>query len=230
MKTVLVVGGTSGLGLELAKALSLQGQRVIITGRKSPPLDHLSFFELPLDSDQLQVKIDAFVSEQAIFDTVIYAAGFYQRGHIGEFSAQQISAMCKVGLEAPLLLMRAILAKQGSLSSFVAVTSTSEWTPREYEPAYSATKAGLGMFAKSLSLDPNIGRVAVIGVAGMKSGFWAGTDMDTSEMLDPAWVARESLKHIAKPVDFKHIKVLRQPPRIEVIESFYKKPATPPVN
>ena len=34
-KTTLVVGGTSGIGLELAKTLIARGEKVIITGRET---------------------------------------------------------------------------------------------------------------------------------------------------------------------------------------------------
>jgi uncharacterized oxidoreductase len=38
-RTVLITGGTSGIGLELAKQLQQQGNTVIVTGRDQAKLD-----------------------------------------------------------------------------------------------------------------------------------------------------------------------------------------------
>ena len=41
-KTVLITGGTSGIGLELAKQLLQRGNTVLVTGRDQEKLDPLS--------------------------------------------------------------------------------------------------------------------------------------------------------------------------------------------
>ena len=42
-ENILIIGGTSGLGLELAKQYCALGHKVFITGRKDPKIPDLQF-------------------------------------------------------------------------------------------------------------------------------------------------------------------------------------------
>lgn len=111
-----------------------------------------------------------------------------------------------------------VLNHQKYLPGLIAVTSTSQWTPRLREPVYTAVKAGLGMFANSVSLDPAIGKTLVAAPAGMKTPFWKGTDKDTSDMLDPAWVADQILNLYNDDFKYKYARIMRGPSRVEIME------------
>src|SRR3989344_3159537 len=112
--------------------------------------------------------------------------------------------MLHVGLTAPVTILNRILKNQKSLPGFIAITSTSQWTPRLLEPVYTAVKAGLGMFANSLSLDERVGKTMVAAPAGMKTNFWATTDKDISDMLDPEWVADQMLIQWSDSFKYKY--------------------------
>ena len=76
------------------------------------------------------------------------------------------------------------------------------------------------MFANSLSLDSQVGKVLVAAPAGMKTSFWRETTKDTSDMLDPKWVAEQIVKSYNDgQFDYKFIKILRNPPRVEVADA-----------
>lgn len=176
---VLIVGGTSGLGLELAKKYAKDNHQVIVTGRKDPAQQNLEFRKLPLNkSDQLKEDIEDFVGTLPNIDIFVYAAGFYQEGTITELSTPSIKDMLDVGINAPIWFVRELLQQHGSLEQFVAVTSTSQWTPRLKEPVYTAVKAALGHFANSISLDPRVKKTLVAGPAGMLTDFWHMTEQD----------------------------------------------------
>ncbi|HUC01337.1 MAG TPA: SDR family oxidoreductase [Candidatus Paceibacterota bacterium] len=216
----LVVGGTSGLGLELARLLKINHKEVVITGRTDPKDPESTFFKMSLESGTgFPLPMDQLVDDYT-FGTVVYNPGFYQEGRISDLSDRQILDMVNVGFLAAAMLIRRILLKQGRLERFVAITSTSQWTPRELEPVYTAVKAALGMFANSLSLDQRVGRTLVVGPSGMNTKFWAGTHRDMSVMLDPRWVAGLVIDHLFElpGYTYKHIKILRDPPRVEVTE------------
>ena len=217
----VVIGGTSGLGLEIAKILK-SSYEVVITGRKNPDEKELIFYPFDLDAP-LEKLVDRSraVALKALneIDLLVYAAGFFQEGRIHELSAEDIQRTNNVGLLAPAVLSSQIINIQGSLPGLIAITSTSEWTPRLTEPVYTAVKAGLAMLARSLSLDPRFEKVLVAAPSGMRTKFWVGTDRDTSEMLEPHWVAEQIVEEFEKPgYKFKHMKILRGPARVEISE------------
>jgi short-subunit dehydrogenase len=214
----LIIGGSSGLGLSLANKLA-DHYHVIVTGRRDPGQDNIQFETLDLSgSTGLQDRVDQLVKGLPDLDLLVYAAGFYQEGTITELSVDQIHEMLNVGLAAALFVTRSVLAKQGELDGFIAITSTSQWTPRLLEPVYTAVKAGLGAFANSLSLDPRVKKTLVAGPAGMATKFWEGTSKDTSDMLDPDWVADETLKLFDGTFSYKYARILRSPARVELQE------------
>lgn len=218
-QTVLIIGGSSGLGLELGLLLS-SSNHVIVTGRQDPKNKQVEFRSLDLSSkEEVTKNIDEFINKIPQVDLFIYAAGFYQEGKISDLSDKNIREMINVGLVAPAILIQRILKKQKTLPGIMAITSTSQWTPRRLEPIYTAVKAGLGMLANSLSLDENIGKVLVIGPAGMNTSFWRKSPRDMSVMLNPKWVAKQTIKLYTNDFEYKFAHILREPPRVEVIEN-----------
>lgn len=218
----LVIGGTSGLGLSLAKKLT-KDYDVFVTGRRKLAEPDLHAYPLDLSSKSgLDKRINTLLAELPDIDLLIYAAGYFQDGIVTDLSIEQIDEMLNVGLVAAIYVSREILRKQDALPEFVAITSTSQWTPRLKEPVYTAVKAGLGAYANSLSLDPRVGKVLVAGPAGMDTNFWKGTDKkehDTSLMLDPDWVANAIQELRAGQFTYKFARILRGPARVEVQET-----------
>lgn len=218
----LIIGGTSGLGLSLAKKLA-DTYDVHITGRTDPGETPLTFHTLDLSNTaELLSAIDTLLQELPQIDLLVYAAGFFQDGTVTDLTVEQINTMLSVGLTGAIYLTRQLLEKQNELGEFIAITSTSQWTPRLNEPVYTAVKAGLGAYANSLSLDPRVKKTLVAGPAGMATNFWKGTDEkehDTSQMLDPDWVADRILELSSENYTYKFARILRGPARVEVHES-----------
>lgn len=218
-KRALIIGGTSGLGFEIAKKLNHEYE-VHITGRRSrgdilyPHQQHY----LPLDADNLLDTLNSLFSKIKHIDLLVYAAGFFQSGLIGELNRSSIEHMIHVGLSAPAIALNKLLARQRTLPGFIAITSTSEWTPRPNEPVYTAVKAGLGMLARSVSHDSHIQRTLVVAPAGMKTNFWRNTEQDTSTMLNPEWVAEQIMTLWETSYSYQYAKILREPARVEITE------------
>ncbi len=213
----LIVGGSSGLGLELAKQLK-NTHEVVITGRKDPGVAGLNFILLEIKQENLNRDIEQMVKQIGEIDLLVYAAGFYQEGTISELSENDILQMNAVGLLAPAFFLHQVLKIQGSLNGFISITSTSQWTPRLKEPMYNAVKGGLGMLTNSVALDPRVHKTLLAGPAGMKTNFWAKTEMDMSGYMDPIWVAEQIINLWGGNYKYKYARILRQPPRVEVIE------------
>ena len=220
MKNALIVGGTSGLGLALAQQMSSEGVHVMVTGRRSPQIQGISFRYLSLSPHaNISKSFDEFVATLPHIDFFVYAAGFYQQGEIQDLQDEHIAEMNMVGLEAPQMLLARILRKQEDLHWFISITSTSQWTPRRDEPVYAGSKAGLAHFAHSVAEGDRVTNVMVVGPAGMATDFWRdkpGKDM--SVMLDPDWVAKQIIDHMGACIKYMYIQILREPARVKIVE------------
>ena len=219
-KNILIVGGTSGLGLELAGMYSILGHTVFITGRKDPQRQNLKFipFFIEASSDKLGEVIDHLISSLPHINTLIYAAGFYQEGRIDTLSDEQILKMINISITTPALLVHRLKNNPGKPLKVMFITSSSQYTPREQEPIYTAGKAGLGMLGNSLALDPEIGKVLVVAPSGMNTPFW-DKEKDVSKYLDSKWVAEKIIELSSGPFKYKFAKITREPAKVEVIET-----------
>ncbi len=216
----LIVGGTSGLGLEIAKGLSEQGGDVYVTGRRELKESGLHYERFDLSEPHLPQRVSELVMRLPEINTLVYAAGYFQEGRVTDLSEEQIEEMIDVGGRGLIYFTRALLEKQGKLDELVTITSTSQWTPRRLEPIYNFAKAGAAHFSNAMAEDGRIEKVLVAGPAGMNTAFWDGVERDGSdEMLDPAWVAGEVLKLRDDDFKYRFAKILREPARVEVIET-----------
>lgn len=216
--TTLIVGGTSGLGLALAKEFADRGDKVIVTGRSKPSVSFVEFKKLDLSSDP-GGEIDALFKTLPAIDRLVHSAGFYQFGRVTDLSAEQIQEMINVTGASLIYLMRAILNKQDKLKELIVITSSSQWTPRKNEPVYNFVKAGAGHFANSMAEDGRVGKVLVVGPSGMRTEFWDNHEpSDLDKMLDKAWVAKQIARRLPGDYKYEFLKILRQPARVEEAE------------
>lgn len=220
-KNILIVGGTSGVGLELARHYVDDGHQVCITGRKNPVLNNAQFEPLPIsaNSDELGEDIDALLKRFTGINTLIYSAGFLQRGYIDELNDAAIKQMINVGLLAPTLLVQRLKNKLDTPLKLMLITSSSQYTAREQEPVYCAVKSGIGMLGASLVRDKQLGKVLVAAPSGIDSPFWDGSDEDTRTMLDAKWVSEKIVELSSGVFKYKYAKILRNPARVEIQET-----------
>ena len=219
-KNILIAGGSSGVGKLLAEHYVAEGHTVCITGRKNPNLPGARFQPLSVSdkSDDLACDIDNLVREFPTVNTLIYAAGYLQRGFIDDLDYQALQTMVNVGLLAPMMLVQRLKTSSNTPLKIMLITSSSQYTPRALEPAYCATKSGLGMLGASLVRDSDIGKVLVVAPSGIDTPFWAGTDEDRSTMLDAKWAAEQIVKLSSGAFKYKYAKLLRTPARSEIVE------------
>lgn len=215
----LIIGGSSGLGLALAKKLAGGGYDVHITGRKDPKVGRLTFHAVDLSSKDMVQQIENLMKSLPKVDLLMHAAGYYQEGRVTDLSGGQIEEMLNVGGRSLIYGLRALLNNQAGLPELIAITSTSQWVPRQMEPLYNFVKAGAGHFANAVAEDGRIAKVLVAGPAGMNTPFWRDQpERDMGAMLDPEWVA-EQIQAARKPqYKYKYIRILREPARVEEVE------------
>lgn len=204
------------MGLELARQLAGQGE-VIITGRTDPEVNYAEFHQVELSSEGLAGRIGRFVDALPGVDTCIYAAGFYQGKSLTELTDEQVEAMLDVGARGLIYVVRDLLKKQGKLEQLVIVTSSSQYTPRPLEAIYNFVKSGEALFGAAMAQDERVGKVLVAAPSGMQTAFWREQPgKDTSEYMEPKWVAERIIEATGGEYEYKEIRLLRgTPPTVE---------------
>lgn len=159
-KRVLITGGSSGIGLALAHALTARGARVVITGRRQSVLDDAlrgldSATGVCADVGTTEGRIatlDKAVAVLGGLDILINNAGGVRAGRLENTAEADIEQMVTVDLLAPILLTRAAIpALRASGDAMVVnVTSGIALVGAPFYTTYAAVKAGLAHFGESL--------------------------------------------------------------------------------
>jgi NAD(P)-dependent dehydrogenase (short-subunit alcohol dehydrogenase family) len=119
-KRILITGGSSGIGFELARALLSRGGRVVITGRRT---DHVANAVQRLATHGEVSGVAANVTNPqgrdltlgrvhdafGGLDILVNNAGGVRAGRLEAISEHEIRAMIEVNLTAPILLTQAAL-------------------------------------------------------------------------------------------------------------------------
>ncbi|RIX59726.1 SDR family NAD(P)-dependent oxidoreductase [Paenibacillus nanensis] len=162
--TILITGGSSGIGLAFAERFLKAGNQVIVTGRRDQALQ-LAKEKLPALITR-KSNVESEPERASLFDwvTVHYPevnvlvnnAGIQQRFHILKADAKNdwdyYRKEIAVNLEAPfhLSMLFAPFFAAKEEAAILNVTSGLAFTPLAIAPIYSATKAALHSFSISL--------------------------------------------------------------------------------
>ena len=160
--TILITGGTSGFGYQLAAKLIDLGNTVIITGRDQFKLDQTKN-KLPkvhiFQSDVSDPKaiIELYEKVIAQFPTVnilINNAGEMRiiNLHDTSITLLDITREVEINLMGPIRMLQQFLPhlKTQKAAAIINVTSGLALVPFPISPIYGATKSGLRSYTKSL--------------------------------------------------------------------------------
>ncbi len=158
----LVTGASSGIGYASAVRLAAAGAQVIAHGRAVGPLTELAdrTGAVPVVAELSKPNAPANIAEAALavsgrVDILINNAGAGWAGPFAELPAEGIDGLIKVNLVAPVNLTRFLLPQMLARGSgyLMFVTSIAGRMGVADEAVYSATKAGLDVFAESLRFE-----------------------------------------------------------------------------
>jgi len=175
-KTVLIVGGSSGIGRATAREYLRRGDFVYNASR-SPCLDTgVVNFEVNVAyPDTLAEAVAQILKERGKIDVFVYSAGYSAMAPL-EFSEESDSRyLFEVnywGFVAAVKTVLPIMKQQGG-GRIVAVSSLGGVLPIPFEHAYSASKAALNAFVRDLNLELRPFNIRVTGVmpGGTKTPF-----------------------------------------------------------
>lgn len=161
---ILITGGNSGIGYELAKRFYGLGNQLIITGRNEERLERVKqeFPQVEIFRCNLSVNEDLdnlvlYLKQQhKDLNILINNAGIQYNYRFGD--GQEVDILDKiedevqVNLIAPIKLIALCLPllQQNKPSAIVNVSSGLGFVPKQSAPVYCGTKAGVHLFTQAL--------------------------------------------------------------------------------
>lgn len=187
--TILITGGTSGIGLELVKQLLPKGANIIVTGRNLDTLSETkkkfpnvhtfqSDVSKPKDIEQLYEQVTTQFPELNI---IINNAGIMRNIDLQETSLdlENITREIETNLSGTIRMNHQFLPhlKTKKSAAIVNISSGLAFVPFPTSPVYSATKSGIHAYTQILRLQLKNTNVQVFEVAP------PGTDTPLNDKL-----------------------------------------------
>ena len=211
--TVLVTGGSSGIGLAIEFAV--RGNKVVVTGRDKKKLEQLAATEPQLhviQSDVSDPESVARLYEQVVRDfpalnILINNAGIMRKINLqdGDVDLADITREIETNLMGSIRMSKQFFAHLRSQpgAAIVNVSSGIAFSPFPISPIYSAAKAGLRAFTRSLRVQLKNTQVHVIELAPPLTNTALGDPFDAADIkgippLDPKQVATALMKGLEK--------------------------------
>lgn len=156
-KRVLITGGGSGAGENLALGFAAQGAEVVISGRRMDALQSVAAKAKGIRCVQADVTDEAAVKrmfdEAGAVDIVIANAGAADSAVMAKTSLDQWNAMLAVNLTGVFLTFREGLNQFQGWGRLVAVASTAGLKGYAKVAPYAAAKHGVIGMCRSLALE-----------------------------------------------------------------------------
>lgn len=205
-KTVIITGGSAGVGAAAARKFAEAGANLMLAARDRKNLEAIAE-ELrdktrveifPMDVSDPAACTDVFKKAQFEFgrvDVLVNNAGYHKRGNVESVSAADLGKMIDVNLKAPIMLSRIALPylREAGGGAIINVGSLAGRAAIPGSAGYAASKAGLRSFTYALGFelaDANI-KLAVVSPGPIDTGFImadidATSDLTFSQPLSTA--------------------------------------------
>jgi len=159
MKSALVTGGSSGIGLAIARALREDGYELTLASRRPEPCiaaaEELAALAVPAnlgDADECVRVVAAHAERHGGMDVLVNSAGIGIGGSFAEQETKKIDLQLEVNLRATLVVTRESLpmlrASRGQIITLASIAGT---IPTPGLAVYGATKAALIAWTTSLN-------------------------------------------------------------------------------
>lgn len=222
-KTVVITGGTSGVGRAAAEAFALEGCNVVVAARGQEGLDEtvalchdLEVVALGVQTDVSDAQQVQNLAEQALqfngrIDIWVNNAGVMASGKFEEIPVETMDQVVKTNLLGFLHGAHTVLPifkkqKEGILINNVSIGG---WMPAPYSTAYSSTKFGIRGMVEGLqgevSDEPNIHIVGLYpgiqrSTGNMHSAKYSGLDFKIPPFsVDPRHLAAQMVAAAKNP-------------------------------
>lgn len=156
-KRVLITGGGSGVGADMARSFADAGAQVVVTGRRAEPLQKLvqanpSIRAIVADVTQ-EDSVRAMFEQAGPCDIVIANAGAADSGLLEKTSLDQWNEMLAVNLTGVFLTLREGVRQMPGWGRLISVASIAGLKGFAYAGPYAAAKHGVIGLTRSLALE-----------------------------------------------------------------------------
>lgn len=186
-KTVIVTGGSEGIGAATARLFAEAGANLLLVARTRKNLERIAgelrdktrIAIFPMDVSDPEACVDLFKKAAFEFgrvDILINNAGCHARGNVEDVEAAELAKMVDVNLRAPIMLSRLALPylRESGGGAIVNVGSLYGRSPAPVNATYCATKAGLRFFTRALAeelRDERGIKIALVAPGPVDTGF-----------------------------------------------------------
>lgn len=189
-KTVLITGGTTGIGKATAQRFANEGARVFTAQRRpDPDFDHV-VADLA-DPNAARQIADHVAQQSGRIDVLVNNAGVMQEARVEDMSHQDWMRTLNVNLTAPFMLIQACLPYLKQTQGNIVNTGSIEGLgSNPGHAAYGASKAGLHGLTRCIAIDEGADGVRCNAVAPG----WIDTDLNVEfikSMEDPEQFRRD---------------------------------------
>lgn len=205
-KTVVITGGSEGVGAATARRFAAAGANIVLVARTRKNLDIIAeelrgqarIITIAMDVTDTDACINMLKKARFEFDAIhvlVNNAGYHRRGPVLNQDAEDLGRMIDVNLRAPIVLSRLALPyiKEAGGGAIINVASLAGRTPVPGAAAYSASKFGLRAFTYALAEELADGdiKVAAVSPGPIDTGFIMSnidevTDVTFSQPLSTA--------------------------------------------
>lgn len=193
--TILITGGTSGIGYGLARRFHEAGNVVIVAGRRQELLDEITATHVGIeaivldvnDPDSIAQAVTTLAASHPELNVLVNNAGIMLAESVIEPSALQVAEdQVTTNLLGTIRMTYALLPHLVAQddAAVLNVTSALAYVPFPTAPTYSATKAALHSFTTSLRIqlaDSSVGVVEIV-PPGVQTALMPGQENDENAM------------------------------------------------
>lgn len=185
-KTVVITGGSKGVGAATARKFADAGANLVLVARGKKKLEQIAdelreitrveIFVMDVCDEDACVNL--FRKAQYEFgrvDILVNNAGFHKRGPFDSITLEDLGLMIDVNLKAPILLTRIALPylREAKEAAIINVASLAGRAPTPGNVAYSASKFGMRAFTFALNDELEDAKIkfAVVSPGAIDTGF-----------------------------------------------------------
>ena len=181
MKTAIVTGGTSGLGLAAAQILAAKGLRVYALSRHGAPVPGVTSLACDItDADAVERTVAAIEAEAGRIDLVVNNAGFGISGAVECTTPEEARRLFDVDFFGVVNVNHAVLPRMRRAGGgrIVHVSSVAAPIAIPFQAYYSAAKAAINAYSGALRCEVAPFGIDVCAVmpGDLKTGFTAARE------------------------------------------------------